>query len=36
VTPYYEARGLLTRIDGMQSIDAVAAEITKVVGKISR
>lgn len=32
VAPYYEKRGQLTAIDGMQPIDAVTAEIEKALG----
>jgi adenylate kinase len=32
VAPYYKARGQLTAIDGMQSIDAVTAAIMKALG----
>ena len=32
VAPYYERAGKLTKIDGMQSVDAVSASIAKVLG----
>lgn len=34
VIPYYESNGLLTVIDGMQSIDAVTAAIADVLSKL--
>lgn len=34
VAPYYEARGLLVPIDGMQPIDAVTAAIETVVSRL--
>jgi adenylate kinase len=32
ILPFYEARGLVRRIDGMAPIDSVAAEIDAVLG----
>lgn len=32
VAPYYEKAGKLTKIDGMQAVDAVSASIAKVLG----
>lgn len=32
VAPYYEKAGKLTKIDGMQAVDAVSAAIAKVLG----
>lgn len=32
VSPYYEKVGKLTKIDGMQAVDAVSASIAKVLG----
>ena len=32
ILPYYDQQGLLRKIDGMQSIDAVTAEIDKILG----
>lgn len=32
VSPYYEKAGKLTRIDGMQPVDAVSASLAKVLG----
>lgn len=32
VAPYYEKAGMLTKIDGMQAVDAVSAAIAKVLG----
>ena len=32
VSPYYEKAGKLTKIDGMQAVDAVSASIAKVLG----
>ncbi len=34
ILPYYEAKGLVTRVDGMASMDVVAASIDKVLGHI--
>jgi len=33
ILPYYEARGLVTRIDGMAGIDTVSAEIERVLAQ---
>lgn len=32
ILPYYEARGVVTRVDGMADMDAVAASIDRVLG----
>jgi adenylate kinase len=32
ILPYYEAKGLLRRVDGMASVDEVAAEIDSILG----
>jgi adenylate kinase len=32
ILPYYEARGLVRRVDGMASVDEVAAEIDAILG----
>jgi adenylate kinase len=32
VLPYFQAKGLLRKIDGMKSVDAVTAEIDKILG----
>jgi adenylate kinase len=31
ILPYYEERGLVHRVDGMQSVDAVAAQIEAIL-----
>jgi adenylate kinase len=31
ILPHYEARGLVSRVDGMADMDAVAASIDKVI-----
>jgi adenylate kinase len=31
ILPYYEAKGLVRRVDGMAAVDAVAAEIDAVL-----
>ena len=31
ILPYYEARGLVRRVDGMASVEAVAAEIDRIL-----
>jgi adenylate kinase len=32
ILPHYEALGLVSRVDGMADMDAVAASIDKVIG----
>ena len=32
ILPYYEAKGLLRRVDGMASVDEVAAQIDEILG----
>ena len=32
ILPYYEARGLVSRIDGMADMDAVAASLEAILG----
>lgn len=32
ILPYYEARGLVRRVDGMASVDAVAGQIAAILG----
>ena len=34
ILPYYESKGLLRTVDGMRDIDAVSAEIEKILQKI--
>jgi adenylate kinase len=31
ILPYYESRGLVRRVDGMASVDAVAAQIEAIL-----
>jgi adenylate kinase len=33
ILPYYEERGLVRRVDGMASVDAVAAQIDAILGR---
>ena len=33
LVPYYEAKGALTRVDGMQSVEKVSADIDAVLGR---
>ena len=32
ITPYYESKGMLKRVDGMQSIEQVASDIDRILG----